>query len=467
MKHSMKQSLLRGAGLVALSVLLTGVQAAPKKLLVVTATKGFHHASIPTAERVLAQLAEQSGAFTVDYVRGGPKGRDDAEVRAKMAPRELDKYDGVIFANTTGELAIPDKEYFLNWLKSGKAFIGMHSCCDTFHQYPPFLEMLGGEFRGHHAQVTVAALNQDPSHPATAHLGAQFRIHDEIYLMKNFHRDQVHGLLWLDKHPNSGIPGDYPIAWCKQYGKGRVFYTSLGHRKDVWSDDPKLPARINPPEVSRAYQQHILGGILWALGLKDGDATPQSTAYHVSAQEAAEGFRPLFNGVNLDGWHLRNPHGTPSWSVQNGMLVNVVPPDEHGTDLVSDEQFRDFVVRYEFMVPKGSNSGFYLRGRHEVQILDDYAAGKPAPGGNGSLYNHTTASKFASKPPGEWQTAEVTMKGNRVTVILNGQKIIDNVEINRPTGGELDRNVKAPGPFLLQGNHGSIAFRNLRVKPLP
>jgi type 1 glutamine amidotransferase len=86
----------------------------------------------------------------------------------------------------------------------------------------------------------------------------------------------VHGLLTLDHHPNNGSPGDYPISWCKQYGKGRVFYTSLGHREDVW--DPDTPAdfkRKNPREVSEAYQKHILGGIKWALGLEKGDATPQ------------------------------------------------------------------------------------------------------------------------------------------------------------------------------------------------
>jgi type 1 glutamine amidotransferase len=80
--------------------------------------------------------------------------------------------------------------------------------------------------------------------------------------MKNFVRDRVHGLLTLDKHPNNGEPGDYPIAWCKKYGKGNVFYTSLGHREDVWE--------------SPVYQEHILGGIKWALGLEPGDATPQS-----------------------------------------------------------------------------------------------------------------------------------------------------------------------------------------------
>src|SRR6266436_4645222 len=93
--------------------------AAPKKVLVVTVTKGFRHSSIPTAEKVLGQLAEKSGAFSVDYAR------TDEDIAQKMTPAALAKYDGVIFANTTGPLPLPDKEAFLDWIKSGKAFIGM------------------------------------------------------------------------------------------------------------------------------------------------------------------------------------------------------------------------------------------------------------------------------------------------------------------------------------------------------
>src|SRR3989442_13136869 len=101
--------------------------AAPKKLLVVTVTKGFRHSSIPTAEKVLGDLAQKSGAFTVDYVR------TDDEMAQKMTAEALKNYDGVVFANTTGELPLPDKQAFLDWIKSGKGFIGMHSASDTFH----------------------------------------------------------------------------------------------------------------------------------------------------------------------------------------------------------------------------------------------------------------------------------------------------------------------------------------------
>lgn len=451
---------------VTLAFSLTGAEAQPKRLLVVTATKGFRHSSIPVAEKVLAQLGERSGAFTVDYARGGPNGRDDAEIAEKLSPDALKQYDGVVFANTTGDLAIPDKQAFLDWIKSGKAFIGMHSASDTFHGYPPFIEMLGGEFLTHGAQVEVECLNQDPAHPACKHLGPSWTVFDEIYILKNFHRERVHGLLWLDKHPNKGVPGDYPIAWAKQVGQGRVFYTSLGHREDIW--DPQWTGRDgqrkNSPAIAEAYQQHLLGGIKWALGLEKGDARPQDLTVHLSPEEQRAGFRPLFNGVDLTGWKLRRPDGHPSWSAQNGMLVNEIG-DQHGTDLVSEEKFKDFTVRYEYMVPKGANSGFYLRGRYEIQILDDFGR-EPTPGGNGAIYSLKPASRNVSRPAGQWQTVEATIRGNRVTVTLNGVKIHEDVEVPRPTGGQLDEAVDEPGPIMLQGDHGAVAFRNLRIKPL-
>jgi hypothetical protein len=179
-----------------------------------------------------------------------------------------------------------------------------------------------------------------------------------------------------------------------------------------------------------------------------------------------EGFRPLFNGKNLDGWKLRRPDGTQSWSVKDGVLVNDVSAGKHGTDLVSEEKFRDFTVRYEFKVAKGANSGFYLRGRHEIQILDDYDRKTAGTHGNGSIYGLAAPAKFASKPADEWQTVEATIKGKEVTVILNGEKIHDKVVVDKATGSELDRNVDQPGAIMLQGDHGSVSFRKIEIKEL-
>jgi len=179
-------------------------------------------------------------------------------------------------------------------------------------------------------------------------------------------------------------------------------------------------------------------------------------------------FQPLFNGKDLSGWKLRNPNGHDSWSVlPGGVLKNTVEKGTHGTDLVTERKFWNFTVRYEYMTPENSNSGFYLRGRHEIQILGDYKSGRATISGNGSIYNFKAPDQFVTRPSGEWQTAEATIIGNRITVIMNGVKIHDNVECTRATGSEIDNKVNEPGPIFLQGDHGTVSFRNIRIKELP
>jgi 3-keto-disaccharide hydrolase len=178
------------------------------------------------------------------------------------------------------------------------------------------------------------------------------------------------------------------------------------------------------------------------------------------------GFRSLFNGKDLSGWHVRNPQGRNSWSVENGVLNNVSGRDNHGTDLVTDEKFWNFTVKFEFRVPDNSNSGFYLRGRHEIQILGDYARGATSLGGNGAIYNFKAPDKFVSRPGDQWQTAEATIIGNKISLTLNGVKVHDNVECAKATGSELDNKIDQPGPIFLQGDHGNVSFRNIRIKEL-
>ena len=307
------------APLVAVLLAVASLQAAdaPKKLLVVTTTTGFRHSSIPTAEKILAQLGVDSGLYTVDYVHQPPgkpneprkpdplkADASDADKTAhiaallkyqadeadfqkanaawtdelkaalmKLSPDSLKNYDGVVFASTTGDLPIPDPQGFLEWIKAGHAFIGIHAASDTFHNWPGYIDMLGGEFAHHGRQVAVDCLNQDESNPATAPLGKSFHIQqEEIYQFKNYDPTKVHELLIMDKHPETGADGHFAVSWCKKYGDGRVFYTSLGHREDIWDTDPNINDRKNTPDISKAYEQHVLGGIKWALG--QDTATP-------------------------------------------------------------------------------------------------------------------------------------------------------------------------------------------------
>ena len=236
-----------------------------KHMLVVDYTAGFHHDSIPTGEQVIAQLGKESGLFTVDYCRTA----DD--VKTMLTPDYLKKYDAVFFNNTTGNLGIPDLHAFLDWIKEGHGFIGVHAAADTYHPSQiggdtSYVDMLGGEFMTHGAQCEVDCLVQDPNFPACKALGAKdWKIFDEIYLFKQDNRDKVHVLLYLNKFPNNGMaqagqPGDHLISWDKMYGKGRVFYCALGHKKAVWNN--------------KTYQAYLLGGIKWALGLAKGSTKP-------------------------------------------------------------------------------------------------------------------------------------------------------------------------------------------------
>ena len=202
-----------------------------------------------------------------------PRAKWNAALKAalqKLSPESLKNYDGVAFVSTTGELPIPDPQGLLDWIKAGHAFIGIHAASDTFHRWPGYIDMLGGEFDHHGAQLSVDCLNEDPQHPANASLGKTWTLtQEEMYQFKNYDPAKVHDLLDLDKKPERPFtPGHFPVSWCKSYGNGKVFYTSLGHREDIIDPDPNLPHRVNSVEISKAYDAHILGGIEWALGLK-------------------------------------------------------------------------------------------------------------------------------------------------------------------------------------------------------
>ena len=220
------------------------------RLLVVTHTTGFRHDSIPAAEEALRLTGTQSGLFTTEFCRTAE------DVRTRLTPAGLTGIDAVFFANTTGNLGIPDLQAFLDWVASGKGFLGSHSASDTYHEAPSYLAMLGGEFVTHGAIVEAEVRVSDPANPAVAHLAPTFRLSDEWY------RFQLAGpgrtvLLKFDRNPPDGLGTageavDLPLAWQKAHGSGRVFYTALGHRQETWED-----AR---------FRKHLLEAIRWAIG---------------------------------------------------------------------------------------------------------------------------------------------------------------------------------------------------------
>ncbi len=168
----------------------------------------------------------------------------------------------------------------------------------------------------------------------------------------------------------------------------------------------------------------------------------------------------LFNGRDLTGWQTRKTDSKNGWLVRDGVLINAEP----GNDLISQEKFTDFKLQVEFRYPSGSNSGIYLRGRYEVQIEDNFGE-EPESHGIGGIYGFLTPITNAAKKSGEWQTAEITLVGRAVTIVLNGEQVIDRQAIPGITGGALDSAEGSPGPVMLQGDHGIVEFRKVTLIP--
>ncbi|MDP4286118.1 MAG: DUF1080 domain-containing protein [Bacteroidota bacterium] len=165
----------------------------------------------------------------------------------------------------------------------------------------------------------------------------------------------------------------------------------------------------------------------------------------------------LFDGTNMKEWHAS---GENQWIVKDGLLRS----PHSGSNLFTNRTFNDFKLHIEFRYPKESNSGVYLRGRYEVQIIDSKGM-EPSSVLLGGIYGFLTPSDMLAKAPGEWQSFDVTLVGRMVTVYVNGKKVICNQEIPGITGGAIDSDEGAPGPIYLQGDHGLIDYRNIIITP--
>ncbi len=302
----------------------------PARLLVVSVTTGFRHASIGTAEPVLEELGRSTGLFHCDFLRmppgrlpqpkapkrGDGESDDDwkrreagfkeeqekfrrdeqawqaglaAEFAKVFSAESLRDFDGVIFLSTTGDLPVPDLTGFLDWVKSGKAFIGFHAATDTFKNSDAYCDMIGGHFAGHPwgAGGEHAFVVHEPGHRVTAMFPERFRWQDEIYQYDlRYKPENLRVLLSLDMQASSPKePWHVPVAWVRDYGKGRVFSTNFGHNDATWH---------NP-----MFQKHMLEGIAWAVGRFDAPAAPnpdlQAAEYLrsvVAAATAATGNDP-------------------------------------------------------------------------------------------------------------------------------------------------------------------------------
>ena len=237
----------------AMALVLAAVAAparATRRVLYLTHSAGFKHSVLPLTEKLLPEFGRSLGGFETVVTQDC----------GQIVPENLRNFDAVVFY-TTGELPISEegRRGLLDFVRGGKGFVGVHSATDTFYKWPEYGEMIGGYFDNHPWHADVAVRVEDRAFPATRHLGAAFRIHDEIYQFKSWSRGRTHVLLSLD--PSSvdlaakGVnrsDRDFALAWCHPYAGGRVFYTALGHRDEVWRD-PR-------------FQKLLVGGIAWAMG---------------------------------------------------------------------------------------------------------------------------------------------------------------------------------------------------------
>jgi len=165
----------------------------------------------------------------------------------------------------------------------------------------------------------------------------------------------------------------------------------------------------------------------------------------------------LFDGKDLKGWHTIGPN---QWKAVNGVMVSTAS----GSNIMTDQLFRDFKLHIEFRYPKGSNSGVYLRGRYEIQIIDSKGK-EPASIYLGGVYGFLPPTEMLAKDAGQWQSFDITLVGRLITLAVNGKTVICNQEIPGITGGALDSRESEPGPIMIQGDHGAIDFRNIVITP--
>jgi type 1 glutamine amidotransferase len=435
------------------------LQDPPEKLarvLFLTHSAGFVHDIVKRSEPAVPALAEQR---LVEAARGR------FEVRAtqdcgELTPAALEAVDAVVFY-TTGELplATGGREALVDWVARGGAFVGIHCASDTFYEFPPYQEMLGGVFDGHpwHQEIGVRVV--DPAHPATAHLGDAFRITDEIYQFRAQRLEPLRVLLALDTSSvdasqGTHADGGYPLAWARDFGEGRVFYTALGHLGEVWGDE--------------RYLRHLLEGIAWAI---DGPDLPA---------RAPAGATRLLEGESLSAWRARDGGDAPAWKLADGVLEVAA-----GTgDLVSRTEFGDALLHVEFLTPSmpdaagqaRGNSGVYVQGRYEVQVLDSHGVASGL-GDCAAIYGKQAPAVNACRQPGRWQSYDIVFTAPRfhedgaksanarMTVWHNGRLVHDDVEVDGPTGGATSESEVARGPLLLQDHGNPVRYRAVWVEP--
>ncbi|MFD4529697.1 ThuA domain-containing protein [Streptomyces sp. NPDC058470] len=422
------------------------------RVLVFSKTAGFRHDSIPEGIAAVRELGATDG-FTVDAT-------EDA---GAFTSRNLAHYDAVVFLSTTGDV-LDDAQQgaFERYIKRGGGYVGVHAAADTEYDWAFYGGLAGAYFQSHPAIQPATVDVEDRAHPATSGLARAWNRTDEWYNYRSNPRENAHVLASLDESSYTGgtMSGDHPIAWCQEYQGGRAFYTGAGHTKESYAEP--------------AFRQHLLGGIRYAVGDAQADCRPEN------------GYRPLFDGTaeSLSAWRQAGPgsfslseDGTLTSSGGLGMLWYAGAPSAgSGPGFGADvgPGFGSYSLKLDWKVSGDDNSGVFVgfpasddpwsavNNGYEVQIDATDVPEKTT----GSVYGFQSAElrkrDRALNPPGEWNTYEIRVEGERLRVWLNG------VRINDFTNADPARSLR-DGYVGIQ-NHGSddeVSFRDIRIKELP
>ncbi|MCA2220730.1 ThuA domain-containing protein, partial [Nonomuraea aurantiaca] len=406
-------------------------QAAAFKVLVFSKTAGFRHDSIPNGIQAIRDLGA-AGDFAVDAT-------EDSNA---FSTANLAQYKAVVFLSTTGDVLNDNQQAaFQTYVDGGGGYLGVHSAADTEYNWAYYGQLMGAWFNNHPAIQQATVRTEDRAHAATAHLGATWSRTDEWYNYRTNPRSNVRVLQSLDEGSYSGGGmGDHPITWCHPQSSGRAFYTGLGHTKESYADPN--------------FRTLLLGGIRYVAKATNADCRPET------------GYTTLYNG-STTGWSQAGPgsfaNSDATLTSQGGM----------GMLWYNAKEFRSYSVKLDWKMTGDSNSGVIvgfpatsdpdaaLNTGYEVQIDATDTPDKTT----GAIYGFKTADVAARdaalNPPGQWNTYELLVEGERLQVFLNGSKINDFTNTD-------------PVRSLQQGyigiqNHGSgdvVSFRNIRVKEL-
>ncbi|GAA2492584.1 ThuA domain-containing protein [Streptomyces gobitricini] len=402
------------------------------KILAFSRTAGFRHSSIDDG---LSALRELGGVhnFTVDATE---------DARAFTAGN-LAQYGAVVFLSTTGDvLNTTQQTAFEQYIRGGGGYVGVHAAADTEYDWPFYAGLAGALFHSHPHNQTATVRVEDRAHDATAHLGRTWQRFDEWYNYRSNPRATARVLASLDESSYSGgnMSGDHPISWCKDYQGGRAFYTGGGHTDESYAEAP--------------FRRHLLGGIRWAAGMTEADCRPET------------GYVPLFDGSGTTGWQQAGPG---SFTLSDGTLTS-----QGGLGLLwysGKELTGDYSLKLDWRMDGDDNSGIFVgfpasddpwsavNNGYEIQIDATDSADRTTGAVYGFKSADVTARDAALNPPGEWNTYEIRVTGERLQVFLNGREINDFTNTDPARG-------LAQGHIGLQ-NHGDgdrVSFRNVRVK---